>query len=229
MLRAMDEGWTRSTLQNSARDVGFTGSIDLIFPKGPIELVVFARRVWLNRMKQGLEDIKKSGEKLHTAEWIYRGLKLELELALPYKKNWHQVMLLGLEPGNMLRSFSTLNRVFDLIWRYAGDQSIDFSYYTKRLAMTSIYVRAELFMLFDKSPDHAETWKFLRGLVDSLNAKDFLRFASLSTVDLPKIACGVADIASQLLGDWANKNKFGANLSEMCKPKDQNKDNKPSV
>ena len=49
----------------------------------------------------------------------------------------------------------------DEILYQAGDDSVDSSWYTKRVALSAIYASCELFMTQDASPGFAETKAFL--------------------------------------------------------------------
>jgi ubiquinone biosynthesis protein COQ9 len=47
------------------------------------------------------------------------------------------------------------------MWYAAGDQSTDFSFYTKRATLAGVYGATLLFWLDDRSDDAVETWAFL--------------------------------------------------------------------
>jgi ubiquinone biosynthesis protein COQ9 len=49
----------------------------------------------------------------------------------------------------------------DAIWHAAGDNSADFSWYTKRGILAAVYSATLLFWLRDQSPDDEETLRFL--------------------------------------------------------------------
>ena len=63
--------------------------------------------------------------------------------------------------GNIPASLKELNALSDEIWYLAGDISVDFSWYTKRASLASVYASSEMFMTTDKSPDFAATSEFL--------------------------------------------------------------------
>ena len=52
-------------------------------------------------------------------------------------------------------------RTVDSVWHAAGDRSVDFSWYTKRAILASIYGSTLLFWLRDDSDDAAATLAFL--------------------------------------------------------------------
>jgi ubiquinone biosynthesis protein COQ9 len=64
-------------------------------------------------------------------------------------------------PGNARLAAVCTTRTVDSIWHAAGDQSADFSWYTKRAILTAIYAATVLFWLRDGSDDDAATLAFL--------------------------------------------------------------------
>ncbi|XP_009873933.1 PREDICTED: ubiquinone biosynthesis protein COQ9, mitochondrial-like, partial [Apaloderma vittatum] len=79
-------------------------------------------------------------------------------------------MSILLLPRNIPSSLTLLTSMIDDIWHYAGDQSTDFNWYTRRAVLTGIYSTTELVMMQDSSPDFQDTWRFLENRVaDAMN------------------------------------------------------------
>ena len=55
----------------------------------------------------------------------------------------------------------TLYETVDLIWRTAGDTSVDFNFYTKRMLLSAVLTSTTACWLADKSEGHNVTWDFL--------------------------------------------------------------------
>ena len=55
----------------------------------------------------------------------------------------------------------SLYETVDLIWRTAGDTSVDFNFYTKRILLTAVLTSTTTCWLADKSEGHNDTWDFL--------------------------------------------------------------------
>ena len=68
-----------------------------------------------------------------------------------YKKTFNHLLL----PQNSKIMKINLYNTIDEMWYLAGDNSTDFSFYTKRLTLGAIYVNA-LFIFFNKSYEEAE-------------------------------------------------------------------------
>jgi ubiquinone biosynthesis protein COQ9 len=54
------------------------------------------------------------------------------------------------------------------IWYYAGDQSTDFNYYTKRILCSSVYIPAILYYIKDRSTDRINTSRFIARSVECI-------------------------------------------------------------
>lgn len=63
-----------------------------------------------------------------------------LNIGLGLKHTWHSV---------------------DAIWRFAGDESTDYNYYTKRSLLFAVYSSTLIYYLSDESKNHQNTWEFL--------------------------------------------------------------------
>ena len=73
-----------------------------------------------------------------------------------------QALALMSMPPNIPLSLSELHALADDILTLAGDQSVDASWYSKRLAVSAIYAAAETVMTQDTSPDLAATKDFVQ-------------------------------------------------------------------
>lgn len=63
--------------------------------------------------------------------------------------------------GNIPTSLKELHALSDEIWYLAGDSAVDFSWYTKRASLATVYASSELFMTTDTSKDFKLTEEFL--------------------------------------------------------------------
>ncbi len=87
---------------------------------------------------------------------------------------------------NIPASLKELNALSDEIWYLAGDTAVDFSWYTKRASLATVYATSEMFMATDTSDDFSATEEFLdRRLKDA------------------QILGGTVGGFSQYLGFWA--------------------------
>ena len=88
-------------------------------------------------------------------------------------------------PGQAPRLARIIAAATDSIWFAAGDISADFSWYTKRLSLGSIWLATLLFWLSDDSPEAEATLAFLNrrlegaGRIGKFRAQATARLASL--------------------------------------------------
>lgn len=206
MKHAKKLGWTQEALDNGAQDVGYTGDVQKLFPRGAAELLKYAARQWTRELTAALEETKAAGKVMDRSDWICFGLSFVLRKTAGYKANWCRAALGCLQPANLVDGVVDLNRIFDLLYKYEGDQSVDMSYYCKRMALLTIYLRTKTFLMFDKSADNEDTWKFLRRQVDALVKNcNFVDWVCLSTFDVPKVVVGLSAALGDALRDTLEK------------------------
>jgi ubiquinone biosynthesis protein COQ9 len=69
------------------------------------------------------------------------------------------------------------------IWKYAGDKSIDYNYYTKRILLLSVYLPSIMHYLGDESENYTKTDQFINSSLEKI-----VKFGSLKArMKLPKI------------------------------------------
>ena len=77
-------------------------------------------------------------------------------------------------PLNVSLGIKNMWDTVDKIWYYAGDQSTDYNYYTKRLLLSAVYSSTLIYYLSDKSEQHQKTWEFLdKRIADVLKIGNF--------------------------------------------------------
>jgi len=115
----------------------------LLFPEGYKDLIKFS----LKQLNEDLENYCKNLDlirmPLHNR---IRKIILSKILLMNKEKNFYKKIFLSLLLPK--RSFflpKHLYKSIDQIWFIAGDTSVDFNFYTKRLILTGIYLRVILF------------------------------------------------------------------------------------
>jgi ubiquinone biosynthesis protein COQ9 len=87
-------------------------------------------------------------------------------MVLPFESSWSQALGVLAVPYNLPTAASLLHATADEILYVCGDESTDFSWYTKRALLSALYASSELHMLSDQSPGKADTWVFLENRLD---------------------------------------------------------------
>jgi ubiquinone biosynthesis protein COQ9 len=159
------DGWTDHALRNAARRTDIpAGEALALFPRGAPDLIgAFSR--WADyRM---LERLAAAPAETSLSRRIALALRLRLLVLAP----WHEAVRRGLAvlamPQNAPLALRLLYETVDAVWHGVGDESTDFSFYTKRATLAGIHAAATLFWLDDRSPDCADTAAFIdRRLTD---------------------------------------------------------------
>jgi len=128
--------------------------IDLLFPKGNFDLVKFA----LEQLSNELEDYCKKIDliRLPIHKRIRKVLLSKIYLMNKEKMFYKKIFLNLLIPK---KNFSLPIQIYnsvDQIWFIAGDSSVDFNFYTKRLILSSIYSRIMLFFFNNDNQESLE-------------------------------------------------------------------------
>jgi len=116
---------------------------DLLFPGGNVDLIKFA----LEKLNSDLEEYCKKIDliRLPTHKRIKKVLLSKIFLMNRDKSFYKTIFLNLLIPKKYLSLPKQLYNSVDQIWFIAGDSSVDFNFYTKRLILSGIYSRIMLF------------------------------------------------------------------------------------
>ncbi|QQV75421.1 hypothetical protein H6P87_00978 [Rickettsia tillamookensis] len=154
--------WNNKLLEEAEEKCGFAKGYSLIvFPEGLSEIIEFFESYLDNIM---LESLSKVEEPQKIREKIFLAVKIRIKSVLPiiHSKNAAYFAL------NPMQGTEVAFRSCDAIWRYAGDKSLDFNYYTKRGLLLSVYVSSILFYIQDESENYIETDKFIETSVENI-------------------------------------------------------------
>ena len=139
--------------------------VNILFPKGNNDLIKFA----LDNLNEQLEDYCKNIDliRLPTHKRVKKILLSKIELMNKDKKFYKKIFLKILIPQKQINLPSQLYKSIDRIWYIAGDTSVDFNFYTKRLILASIYTRIILF--FFNNDDQNKLEKILDAYFKSVS------------------------------------------------------------
>ncbi|NXE54976.1 COQ9 protein, partial [Casuarius casuarius] len=170
-----EHGWTAEAIAEGAKTLGLSVAAAGMFHNDGSELILHFVSQCNTKLSELLEQEQKlvqlgETEKKTTEQFLRDALEARLRMLIPYIEKWPQALSILLLPHNIPSSLSLLTSMIDDIWHYAGDQSTDFNWYTRRAVLTGIYNTTELVMMQDSSPDFEETWRFLENRVaDAMN------------------------------------------------------------
>ncbi|XP_005152357.1 ubiquinone biosynthesis protein COQ9, mitochondrial [Melopsittacus undulatus] len=179
-----EHGWTAEAIAEGAKSLGLSAAVAGMFHNDGSDLILHFVSECNTKLSKLLEQELKlvqlgEAEKKPTDQFLKDAVEARLRMLIPYIEKWPQALSILLLPRNIPSSLNLLTSMIDDIWQYAGDQSTDFNWYTRRAVLTGIYNTTELVMLQDSSPDFEETWRFLENRVaDAMsmgNAADQVR------------------------------------------------------
>ncbi len=149
------DGWSQNIIKKLIKNKNISSTeLTLLFPNGYRDLLRFSLKVINNTLERNIKKINIINFSL--TKRIKKILLMRLEILnkdkIFYKKTFNHLLL----PQNSKIMKINLYNTIDEMWYLAGDNSTDFSFYTKRLTLGAIYVNA-LFIFFNKSYEEAET------------------------------------------------------------------------
>ena len=146
------DGWSKNLLKKLSSNKVKSPDLNYFFPNGYIDLLELS----LIELNKSLENkIKKINIiNFPTPKRIKKILLVRLEILNNektfFKKTFNHLVL----PQNSKIMKKNLYNSVDNMWYLAGDNSTDFSFYTKRLTLAAIYTNA-LFIFFNKDIEQA--------------------------------------------------------------------------
>nr|XP_030703846.1 ubiquinone biosynthesis protein COQ9, mitochondrial isoform X1 [Globicephala melas] len=168
-------GWTTEAIAEGAKSLGLSSAAANMFGNDGSELILHFVAQCNSRLTRVLEEEQKlvqlgQAEKRKTDEFLRDAVETRLRMLIPYIEHWPRALSILLLPHNIPASLGLLTSMVDDMWHYAGDQSTDFNWYTRRAVLAGIYNTTELVMMQDSSPDFEDTWHFLENRInDAMN------------------------------------------------------------
>ena len=128
--------------------------INLLFPEGNKDLLKY----FLEQLNIELQEYCKSIDliRLPLHKRIRKILLSKIEIMNKEKNFYKKIFLKSLLPNKTISLSKQLYKSIDQIWYLAGDTSVDFNFYTKRLILAGIYSRVVLFFFNNNNQNELE-------------------------------------------------------------------------
>jgi ubiquinone biosynthesis protein COQ9 len=155
----------------------------LLYPKGLNDLVDQYEQYLGELMISSLKALPKS-KITKIREKIKYAIMLRLDNNITNNRLIHgKTMQFYRKLNNIPDGLKHSWRTVDQIWKYAGDTSTDYNYYTKRTLLFGVYNAAFIYYLNDDSKEHLKTWEFVECRInDVLRIGSFKKHLNLSTL-----------------------------------------------
>ena len=162
------DGWSWEALYKSAAELKLydkkldehdKNELRSFFKNDIVETIKTFNDYLDKNMEEKFIKSKHEFKKIH--EKIKQLILLRLDLALKHKESIRSSIGLMSLPQNSKNSFLMLYKTCDKMWRVSGDESTDFSFYTKRIILSGVYSSTLLFWLNDETNELTKTEDFL--------------------------------------------------------------------
>ena len=142
---------------------------------------------FLNEVKSKVDKITKTNEKISFL------LNKRLQIEKKNKDLIKKFFIHLIKDNNSNKVLTYIYSVSDIMWKYANDRSVDFNYYTKRLILSSVYLKILILSFYknnltqkdlneeiSKSLEHVKLISQFKMKLDFFkNLKEFFSFFSL--------------------------------------------------
>lgn len=154
------DGWTLRALRAGLRAIGQSeADAELLFPGGAPDMVEAYSDLADRRMEEAAAGLDLAAMRL--PERVRAVLALRLRQNRGHKEAVRRALGLLALPRHAGLAARCTARTIHAIWHAVGDRATDFSWYTKRAILASIYTATVLFWIRDQSDDDAATLAFL--------------------------------------------------------------------
>ena len=150
-----EEGLNSNTFETIAlKHTLNINEINLLFPDGNKDLLEYS----LDQLNIELQEYCKSIDliRLPLHKRIRKILLSKIEIMNKEKNFYKKIFLKSLLPNRTISLSKQLYKSIDQIWYLAGDTSVDFNFYTKRLILAGIYSRVVLFFFNNNNQNELE-------------------------------------------------------------------------
>lgn len=154
------DGWSDAALKAGAVDAGLSeDDVARLFPAGPLDAVVLHSAMADQAMAMEFAEMANRPDRVHLM--VRELILIRLRQSAPSKEAVRRALALLAVPQNAVASARALYATVDSMWRAAGQQDTDFSFYTKRATLAAVYSATLLAWIADTSGDMTNIEGFL--------------------------------------------------------------------
>jgi ubiquinone biosynthesis protein COQ9 len=166
------DGWSEKTLKAAIADSGVTPALArALFPRGGVDLALAYHQRGDDEMVARLAHMDLKG--MAFRDRIAKAVRLRLESS--DRELARRGATLFALPTHAADGARAIWGTADRIWTALGDNSQDFSWYSKRATLSGVYGSTVLYWLGDETPDQHPTWEFLDRRIEQVMQFDKLK------------------------------------------------------
>jgi len=198
-----DLGFSQEAIKKGVEMAGLPKVSNGIITNGPIDLVHHHYEKANSLLEVGMKDEIKGLEdstEVKAVPFLRKHCQKRLQMNVPYMKHWPQALGMMALPSNHAKSLNYGLNLVDTMWYCAGDRSLDYNWYSKRLMLLGVLKSTELVMLSDNSKDFKDSWEFLdRRFSDIRDLSGIIKSGHI-TNDVSSVLGGLGQTAKVLFG-----------------------------
>jgi ubiquinone biosynthesis protein COQ9 len=161
------DGWTDRTLAAAVIEAGVDPGLSrLAFPRGGIDLALAFHDAKDAELAADLASADLLG--LRFRDRVAYAVMRRLEILAADREAVRRAASLFALPTHAADGARAIWRTADTIWTALGDESHDFSWYSKRATLSAVYSSALLYWLGDESPGASATREFVARRIDNV-------------------------------------------------------------
>ena len=169
-------GWTLELLGNIEGKMHLDPGYSLIlFESGIKDLVMFYEQ---SKDLEMLDKLALNKDELRIRDKIALAVRTRLEIS--NKAVVEKLLKFYSHPLNMGLGLKSAWNTADKMWYFAGDESTDYNYYSKRLLLSGVYSSTLIYYISDDSKQNHKSWEFLDKRIASVlkigNIKNIPKF-----------------------------------------------------
>lgn len=154
------DGWSEASLKLGAADCGLDDkALAHYLPNGVDDAIMIYADIADRDMVAGFQGLEEAPEKMHLK--IRALILIRLTQAAHHKQTVSKTLSYLAQPQQASKATKLLYNTVDMMWRTAGDDATDVSFYSKRATLAAVYSATLLAFLADDSGDMAKTEAFL--------------------------------------------------------------------
>ena len=142
ILNHLYKNFKKIDFDNIDQDIFLKKIGDLNFFDKQELLIKISRLLFDDLDKKFLSEVKSKINKIaKTNEKISFLLKKRFQIEKKNKDLIKKIFIHLIKNNNSNKVLTYIYSVSDIMWKYANDRSVDFNYYTKRLILSSVYLK----------------------------------------------------------------------------------------
>lgn len=167
---AVFDGWTTSMLDKATVQAGYEDALTWkrVFPQGVDDVLEHFRSQVDAEMEQLCDKQAEQIAAMRVREKIAFLVMQRLVLQEPHKEALKRAFGQAMIPTHTLDALTRLWHTADSIWKLAGDTSVDFNYYSKRIMLSKVYLSTLMQWFHDTSDGYTDTQAFLARRIDNV-------------------------------------------------------------